>query len=132
MQAIEKEPKCMEALSNLGHAYMRLGQLDHANKIFAQSIKYFPNEIEFKNNYGVIQQMIGNVDNAIEVFKSILRSYPNCQPVEKNLKIAVLNSSNWRNYELFDLQKSIGEKYIKAADVAPNKTLPSGTNCTIV
>ena len=104
----------MEALSNLGQAYMRLGQLDHANKIFAQSIKYFPNEIEFKNNYGVIQQMIGNVDNAIEVFKSILRSYPNCQPVEKNLKIAVLNSSNWRNYELFDLQKSIGEKYIKA------------------
>ncbi len=96
--------------SNLGYAYLRINELDSAQKYLEQAIYYAPHHIDALDGLGVCYLKKRKYKMAHYYFKTVLQLLPDHIPAQLHL------------YELFFKAKKISEVYSAA-----KKTKKTGT-----
>jgi tetratricopeptide (TPR) repeat protein len=73
---VKKSPHHPAALTNLGEAYAKKGQIDKAIGNFHKAISIYPDLIEAYSNLGVAYSMKGQPDKAISYFNRMIKLKP--------------------------------------------------------
>jgi tetratricopeptide (TPR) repeat protein len=70
-KALKEDDKFVEAYDNLGVAYRKSGDLDHAKECYLKSIELYPQGPMAHMNLGVVYGIEKNYDKAIEQYKAL-------------------------------------------------------------
>jgi tetratricopeptide (TPR) repeat protein/MFS family permease len=84
-QALEVNPGNMQALFNLGVAWMREGNAEKALWCFVSALQIDPSYIEVRNNTAVVLAQLGRIDEAVEQLNEVLKQKPDNLDAHINL-----------------------------------------------
>jgi tetratricopeptide (TPR) repeat protein len=71
-KVLKSDPKCTDALNNLGVVYLRLHQFDSAKDCFERALKIEPHMSTSLNNLAQVYYFSGNYDLAVDTYKEAL------------------------------------------------------------
>jgi tetratricopeptide (TPR) repeat protein len=71
-KALKLDPKCTDALNNLGVVYLRQHQFDQAKDCFSRALKIDPHLPTSLNNLAQVYYFSGNYDQSVEMYKQAL------------------------------------------------------------
>ena len=89
-EAIRLDPKCAEAYSNRGLAYLVTGKLDQAVADYSEAIRLDPNVAEVHYNRGCADAQQGSPDRAIADFSAAIRLAPKLAKAYNNRGFAYM------------------------------------------
>ncbi|MGI8605332.1 MAG: tetratricopeptide repeat protein [Verrucomicrobiales bacterium] len=95
-KAVSLEPKSVTAHFYLALAYLKLGDLQNADKHARQVTQLSPQEPNAYLNLGVIRIKQGRTFAAERCYKQEIRLYPDCLEAHYNLGLLFLNQKKWR------------------------------------
>lgn len=84
-KALEHEPYLADAYTNMGEAYMSLGEIEEAGHAFARSIEVDASDVKGYNNLAVYYERIGEAEKAEELYRRAIALEPSYAYAHKNL-----------------------------------------------
>ena len=86
---VARNPDCWMGYNNLGHAFLRKGQVDEALEQFQKALGIYPRYVEARSNLGAALFQKGRVDEAVAQFKRTLEINPKYAQANYNLGLAL-------------------------------------------
>lgn len=94
-QAIQRRPRDIEILNNLGVVYMEQGLTDAAITCYEQAVAIRPQLAELHNNLGNSLAKRGRIDDAAREFRLALACKPNYPKCSNNLGVMLIEASRF-------------------------------------
>jgi len=91
-RALDRNPRCAEALATLGLVLAEMGRLDEAERFLRQAVSLCPDSAEARNNLGVVLNRRWRGREAIEHFEAALAVCPDDAMLHCNRGIALYRS----------------------------------------
>jgi tetratricopeptide (TPR) repeat protein len=107
-EIVEKDPKNLPALVELGNLYFDSGQPKEAIEAYSRYLAIKPDNPDLRTDMGIMYRALGDFDRAIEEFKKAAQSDPKHINSRYNIGIVLLHDKN-------DIQGAIKawEEYLK-------------------
>jgi len=89
-KALEINPQCVEAITDMGAIHLKRKQFDQAIPLFQEALKIKPNLPETLNDLGIAFSQKGRVDEAITCYRKAVAANSDYAVVRFNLGMALL------------------------------------------
>lgn len=108
---VEKDPKNLPALVELGNLYFDTGQPKEAIEVYSKYLAIKPENADVRTDMGIMYRAMGDFDRAIEEFKKAAQSDPKHLNSRYNIGIVLLHDKQdvkgaiaaWEDYLKVDL-----------------------------
>lgn len=91
---VQKDPKNLAALEELGNLYFDTGQPKESIEAYSQYLSIKPENANVRTDMGIMYRALGDFDRAIEEFKKAAQSDPKHINSRYNIGIVLLHDKN--------------------------------------
>jgi tetratricopeptide (TPR) repeat protein len=93
-QALELQPRHVDALTGMGVVYATLGQYDEALRLFGAAASLDPGSATARNNLGYIHWLRNEHEQALQAYRQALKLDPLNARARDNLRLAMKDAAN--------------------------------------
>lgn len=102
-EIVDRAPRCVEAIANVGKVLVDQGRLTEAEPWYRRALKLAPRRPEVEHNLGTLLSMLGHHAEAVALLRRALQRRPEHAGTACNLAYALLRQGElregWAHYE---------------------------------
>jgi Tfp pilus assembly protein PilF len=107
-QALELDPKCVEAYTGLAALYQDMGDSEHANATFEKVLKLYPKNADLWYQFSMCQSRQKDWDSAVNSVRTAARLDPENRRIQSTLGFTLARAGRYDEAYMC-LQKEVGE-----------------------